>query len=158
MVKRGKGGINLTECLTKEILIQYAELREEVKDLRRKIDALEIQINRMEEEGAVIDCVKGGEGGIQNFKVRGFPYPKYSQAKTLYYTRRATLVTLEFNYLESINQAEEFISTVDDARMRRLLNLRFIEDLTWIQVAHRMGKKHTEDSCKKAVERFFKEI
>jgi hypothetical protein len=147
----------LTECLTKEILIQYAELREEVKDLRRKIESLETQIRRMEEEGAVIDCVKGGEGGIQNFKVMGFPYPQYSRKKTLYYSRKAMLETLELDYLESINQVEEFISKVDDARIRRLLNLRFIEDLTWIQVAHRMGRQHTADSCRKAVERFFEE-
>ncbi|MBU5331427.1 hypothetical protein KQI61_04395 [Anaerocolumna aminovalerica] len=147
----------MTECLTKEILIQYAELREEVKDHRRKIDSLEAQIKRMEEEGAVIDCVKGGSGGRENFKVRGFPYPQYSRKKTLYYSRKAMLETLEFDCLELINLAEEFISKVDDARMRRLLNYRFIEDLTWIQVAHRMGRNHTAESCRKAVERFFED-
>lgn len=49
----------MTTNLTKDILIQYAELTEEVKDTRRKIEALENQIKKME-EGAVIDCVKGG--------------------------------------------------------------------------------------------------
>jgi hypothetical protein len=66
----------MTTNLTKDILIQYAELREEVKDTRRKIEALENQIKKMEQEGAVIDCVKGGAGGIQNYKVTGFTYPK----------------------------------------------------------------------------------
>ncbi|MGB8452748.1 MAG: hypothetical protein WCD89_10475 [Anaerocolumna sp.] len=146
----------MTEYLSKETIVQYAEIREEVKDIRRKIESLENQISRMEEEGTVTDSVKGGAGGIQNFKVTGFPYPQYSRKKTLLYSRKATLETLELDLLESINIAEEFITSIDDARMRRLLNLRFIEDLTWIQVAHKMGGKHTEDSCKKAVERFFK--
>lgn len=147
----------MTTNVTKDILIQYAELREEVKDTRRKIEYLENQIKRMEEEGAVIDCVKGGAGGIQNFKVSGFPYPKYSRTKTLLYSRKATLEALEFELLEDINIAEEFITSLTDARIRRLLNLRFIEDLSWIQVAHKMGGKHTAESCRKAVERFFEE-
>lgn len=148
----------MTTNPTKEILIQYAELREEVKDTRRKIESLENQISKMEEEGAVVDCVKGGAGGTQNFKVLGFPYPAYSRKKTLLYTRKATLETLEYELLETINSAEEFITGLTDARMRRMLSLRYIEDLKWIQVAHRMGRKYTEDSCKKAVERFFKEL
>jgi hypothetical protein len=147
----------LNNKLTKETIIQYTEIREDVKEVRNKIDFLEKQISRMEDEGAVIDCVKGGSGGIQNFKVRGFPYPQYSRKKSLYFTRKATLEMLEFDLLESINLAEKFISSLTDARMRRLLNLRFIEDLTWIQVAHRMKGKHTAESCRKAVERFFEE-
>ncbi|WOO34723.1 hypothetical protein R2R35_13025 [Anaerocolumna sp. AGMB13020] len=86
----------MTTKLTKDILIQYAELREEVKDTRRKIESLENQIKKME-EGAVIDCVKGGAGGIQNYKVTGFPYPKYSRAKSLFYARKAILETLKFD-------------------------------------------------------------
>lgn len=147
----------MTKNLTKDVLIQYAEIREEVKEVRRKIESLEAQIQKMEEEGAVVDCVKGGFGGIQNFKVRGFPYPKYSRKKTLLYARKATLETLEVELLESIKLAEEFISSLTDARMRRLLSLRFIEDLTWIQVAHRMKGNHTAESCRKAVERFLEE-
>lgn len=148
----------MTKNLTKEVLIQYAEIREEVKEVRRKIDLLENQILRMEADGSVIDCVKGGLGGIENFKVRGFPYPEYSKKKTLLYSRKATLEILEVDLLESINLVEEFISSLTDARMRRLLSLRFIEDLTWIQVAHRMKGKHTAESCRKAVERYFEEI
>ncbi|BCK01424.1 hypothetical protein [Anaerocolumna chitinilytica] len=145
----------MTTNLTKEILIQYAELQEEVKDTRKKIESLENQITRMEEEGAVIDCVKGGAGGIQNFKVTGFPYPKYSRTKSLLYSRKSILETLELESLETINAAEEFIASLADARMRRLLNLKYIEDLSWIQVARRMGGKATPDSVRMEVKRYF---
>lgn len=128
-----------------------------MKDLRRRIDKLEKDIKRIEDERCVTDFVVGGFGGTQHYTIRGFPYPEYSRKKTLFYARKASLEALEFELLESINSAEEFITSLDDARMRRLLQYRYIDDLTWIQVAHKMGGKHTEDSCKKAVERFFKE-
>ncbi len=143
---------------TKDILVQYCDLREEVKDLRRRIEKLEHEIQRIEDERYVADSVKGGYGGIQHYTIKGFPYPEYSRKKTLFYSRKASLEALEFELLETVNAAEEFINSLTDARMRRLLQYRYIDDLTWIQVAHKMGKSHTEDSCKKAVERFFKEI
>ncbi len=143
--------------MTKDILIQYADIREEVKDLRQRIEKLEGQIQRIEDERYVIDSVTGGYGGTEHFIIRGFPHPEYSRKKTLLYSRKASLEALEFELLETIGLAEEFINGLDDARMRRMLQYRYIDDLTWIQVAHKMGGRHTEDSCKKAVERFFKE-
>lgn len=100
---------------------------------------------------------KGGVGGIQNYKVTGFTYPKYSRAKSLFYARKAILETLEFDCLEMINTAEQFIASLKDARMRRLLNLRYIEDLNRIQVVCKMGGKHTAEGCRKVVERYFVE-
>ena len=143
--------------MTKDILIQYADLREEVKDLRRRIEKLEEQIQNIEDERYVTDSVTGGLGGIEHFMIRGFPYPEYSRKKTLLYSRKASLEALEYELLESINLAEEFINSLDDARMRRLLQYRYIDDLTWIQVAHKMGGKHTAESCRKSIERFFEE-
>ncbi len=143
--------------MTKNILLQYCDLREEAKDLCRKIEKLGQDIQRIEDEGTVADTVKGGYGGTQHFTVRGFPHREYSRKKTLFYSRKMRLEALEYELLETINLAEDFINNLDDARMRRLLRYRHIDDLTWIQVAHRMGEKHTEDSCKKAVERFFKD-
>lgn len=145
----------MTTNLTKDIVIQYVDLIEETKEVRMRIDKLEKEIKKMENEGSVIDCVKGGEGGIQNFKVEGFPVRAYSRKKTLLYIRKANLEALEMEKLETVIQAEEYINSITDARMRRLLNWRYIEDLSWIQVAHKMGRKHTAESCRKAVERFF---
>lgn len=140
--------------MTKDIIVQYCDLREEVKDLQSRIKKLEYDIKRIEDERCVADCVTGGSGGIQHFMVRGFPYPEYSRKKTLLYARKASLEALEFELLETINQAEEFINSITDARMRRLLQYYYIDDMTWIQVAHKMGGRHTAESCRKAVERF----
>ena len=140
--------------ISKEILIQYSDLQEEVKEVRERIERTEKQITKIEEDGNVIDTVSGGSGGIQHFKIEGFPYPEYSRKKTLLYARKATLASLELELMEMLNQVEEFIASVDDSRMRRIITLRFIDNLSWNKVADRIGGNNTEDSVKKAFYRF----
>lgn len=50
------------------------------------------------------------------------------------------------------------INQIDNSRMRRLITLRYIEGLSWVQVARKMGKHHTADGCRMAVERFLAKI
>ena len=140
--------------VSKEILIQYSDLQKECKEVRGKIENLERQIEKIEADGVVVDKVRGGGGGLQSFKIEGFPYPEYSRKKTLLYARKATLSELEMELLETLNQVEEFIASVDDSRMRRIITLRFIENLSWNKVADRIGGGNTEDSVKKAFYRF----
>lgn len=140
--------------ISKEILIQYSDLQEEVKEVRERIERTERQIAKIEEDGNVIDTVSGGGGGIQHFKIEGFPYPEYSRKKTLLYARKATLASLELELMEMLNQVEEFIASVNDSRMRRIITLRFIDNLSWNKVADRIGGNNTEDSVKKAFYRF----
>lgn len=140
--------------VSKEILTQYSDLQEEVKEVRERIERTERQIAKIEEEGNVIDTVSGGSGGIQHFKIEGFPYPEYSRKKSLLYVRKATLVNLELELTETLNQVEEFIAGVEDSRIRRIITLRFIENLSWNKVADRIGGGNTEDSVKKSFYRF----
>lgn len=140
--------------VSKEILVQYGDLQEEAKEVRERISQTEKQIMKIEKEGNVIDTVSGGNGGIQHFKIEGFPYPEYSRKKSLLYARKATLANLELELLETLNQVEEFIASVDDSRMRRIITLRFIDNLSWNKVANHIGGGNTEDSVKKSFYRF----
>lgn len=140
--------------ISKEILIQYSDLQEEVKEVRERIEKTEQQIAKIEEEGRVIDTVSGGSGGIQHFKIEGFPYPEYSRKKKLLYARKATLASFEMELLEMLNQVEEFLVSLDDSRMRRIVTLRFIDNLSWLKVAERIGGKTTADSVRMEFNRF----
>lgn len=140
--------------ISKEILIQYNDLQEEVKEVRERIDKTEKQIAKIEEEGNVIDSVSGGYGGIQHFKIEGFPNMEYSRKKALLYARKATLASLEMELMETLNQVEEFIKSVDDSRMRRIITLRFNDNLSWFKVAERLGGKSTADSVRMEFNRF----
>ena len=140
-------------AVSKEILIQYSDLQQECKEVREKIEKLERQIEKIESDGAVVDKVRGGNGGLQSFKIEGFPYPEYSRKKTLLYARKATLSELEMELLETLNDVEIFITSIKDSHIRRIVNLRVVDGLSWNEVARRIGG-NTEDSVRKAFERF----
>ena len=140
--------------MTKDILIQYCDLRQEVKDMHNRIKKIEDQIKKIEADGAVIDSVKGGEGGIQNFKIMGFPYPEYSKKKTILYVRIANLRVLEISLSEKTKSVEEYIGSIGDSRVRRMLRFRYVDDMTWAKVAVNMGGKTTDESIRKEHERF----
>ena len=140
--------------MDKKILVQYADIQQEVIEIREKVEKLEAQIDKIESEGAVIDKVMGGEGGLQPFKIEGFPYPEYSRKKTLLYARKATLSELELELLETLNEVESFISNINDSHIRRIVSLRVVDGLSWNKVALKMGGGNTEDSVRKAFDRF----
>ena len=143
----------------KEALIQYCDVKEEVKDIQARIENLEEQIKKMEERGySVKDSVKGGAGGIQHFVIEGYPYPEYTRRRTLLSIRRQQLKERELKLLELTNKVEYYINEIQDSRMRRMITYRFLNNLSWFQVAQRMSGKHTADSCRKAVERFLEKI
>lgn len=143
-------------AISKEILIQYSDLQQECKEVREKIEKLERQIEKIEEDGAVVDKVRGGEGGLQSFKIEGFPYPEYSRKKTLLYARKATLSELEMELLETLNDVEIFIASIKDSHIRRIVNLRVVDGLSWGEVARRIGG-NTEDSVRMAFNRFIEQ-
>lgn len=140
--------------MTKDILAQYCDLREEVKDLHRRINNLERQIAKIEEEQCVKDTVKGGSGGIQHFVIEGFPYPEYSRKKTLLRIRQANLEASEMVLLETLNRVEEFIQSLSDSRIRRIIRFRIVDDMTWARVSVNMGGYATDESVRKEFERF----
>lgn len=141
-------------AISKEILVQYSDLQQECKEVREKIEKLEKQIDRIEKDGNVIDKVRGGDGGLQSFKIEGFPYPEYSRKKTLLYARKATLSELEMELLETLNEVETFIASVKDSHMRRIISLRVVDGLSWNKVADYIGGGNTEGSVKMAFQRF----
>ena len=142
--------------VSKEILIQYSDLQQECKEVREKIEKLERQIEKIESDGAVVDKVRGGDGGLQSFKIEGFPYPEYSRKKTLLYARKATLSELEMELLETLNDVEIFIASIKDSHIRRIVNLRVVDGLSWGEVARRIGG-NTEDSVRMAFNRFIEQ-
>ena len=45
--------------MDKDILVQYTDLQEEIRDIRRRAERARGQMERMETEGTVLDAVKG---------------------------------------------------------------------------------------------------
>ena len=150
--------------MDKNVLIQYTDMIEEVKDIRKRILQTEKQISRIEEEGTVKDTVSGGMGGIQHFVVEGMPVPELSRKRRLLNKRKAMLIEKENELLELMNQAEEYINSIEKSELRTIFRLYYIDGMTWTQVAHRMNATYpkrkiayNEKNLQKRNERFFAE-
>lgn len=143
--------------VSKEVLQQYMDLKNEIIDVKRKIADLEKQIDKLENT-VVKDKVKGGEGGLQSFNIEGFPTREYSKKKTLLYARKTTLSLLEADIEEKIVEVEQFIAGISDSRIRRIIDLRYINNYSWNDVAAKIGGGNSEDTVRKQFERFMEKL
>lgn len=149
--------------VTKDILIQYCELREEIKDLRERIDKDELRLQKIEEEGVVSDTVTGTrtDGTIGSIKITGFPIPEYSTVKAMLKKRIAKLQIMEDELHEAMSAVDDFINAIPKSDLRQMFRFYYIDDMTWRRVAANMNKRfpnrrisYTEESCRKRHDRF----
>lgn len=149
--------------VTKDILIQYCELREEIKDLRERIDRDELRLQKIEEEGVVSDTVTGtrADGTIGSIKITGFPIPEYSTVKAMLKKRIAKLQIMEDELHEAVNAVDDFINAIPKSDLRQMFRFYYIDDMTWRRVATNMNKRfpnrrisYTEENCRKRHDRF----
>lgn len=148
--------------MDKRVIVQYNDLKREEKEVRAKISQLENEVDKLEirmaEIDTITDVVKGENG--KNVTIRGYDR-SYTNIKNellakqlLIKQRKDLLHVLEFEIVAQTTEVEEYISSINDSFMRRLISLRVLDDLTWGQVAAQMGGNNTEDSVRMAFNRF----
>lgn len=139
--------------MDKKMLDNYLSMVQEKEELDVKVRSLQRQVDKMIDEGSVKDAVKGGEGGIQTFHIEGMPVGEISRKKSLLYMRIMSLQGLCNEIEQQTAEIEQFMSTIEDSKIRRIINYRFLENKTWNEIADVIGG--TEDSVRKKFERFF---
>lgn len=146
--------------MDKDILVQYTDLQEEIRDIRRRVECARGQMERLETEGTVLDAVKGTrqDGTFGSIRIEGFPYADYEKRRRSLQSYLLKLADMEEKLLELTNQAEEYINSIEDSRMRRIAQYRIMDGLSWYEVADRMGGKATSEGCRKYFERFFEKF
>ncbi len=150
--------------MDKAILVQYCEMKEEIKDLRRRIRELD---RFLEKPPLVSDTVRGTrkDGTIGPIRITGIPDQECRQKRNAYRELRLLLEQKEVELLELTCQAEEYIESIPQSELRTMFRLYYIDGLTWVQVAHRMNSmfpkrriKYTEDNCWRKNQRFFQNV
>ena len=150
--------------MDREVLIQYCEMKEEIKDLRRRIGKLD---RFLENPPVVSDTVKGTrrDGTIGTIKITGIPDPEYRKKENIRIKYKRMLELKEAELLELTCQVEEYIETIDKAELRIMFRLYYVDGLVWDQVAIRMNRAfpkkkipYTADSCRMRNNRFFEKI
>lgn len=135
-------------------LEQYIYLKQEQKDLEDKIKKIEKQLDKLNEEGLVVDKVRGGEGNMQSFRIEGFPYQDYIKKRTLLIANLNKLEKAECKALNLLNEIEDYLATVNDSLLRQIIRFRVIDGHSWCEIAQKI-KGNTEDSLKKIYYRHF---
>lgn len=123
---------------SKEVMIQYSDMQEEIKRMREDIQKTEDDIAKLLEEGTVCDKVKGGLGGIQGFKIEGFPVPAFERRKKILRKKMDRLIDKENELLEMTESIEMFIDNIPVSRDRRIFHAIYFEDKTQQQVAREL--------------------
>ena len=143
--------------ISKNVLNQYIDLQAEIEETRERIEKTKRQIAILEKE-SVQDTVKGGDGGIQRFKVEGFASADYGRQRSILFSRIALMQALENEISIKLNEVHMFINSIHDSHMRRIITLRYVDGLSWNRVADEIGGGNTEDGVRMSFNRFMEKI
>lgn len=149
--------------MDKSILIEYADMKEEIKDLRRRIAEEEKKIEQLQHiiVSDSVTCGRKGKKPLRTVKIKGFPKMEIDHRKILLERRVAKMQMLETDLLDKQNQVDDYIAEIHKSELRMMFRMYYLDNLNWIQVAHRMNvmfpkkkRKYTEDSCRCKHNRF----
>jgi hypothetical protein len=153
--------------LKKNILIEYADMKEEIKDLRRRIDKNKKELDKLSNMIVTdsVACGKKGNKPLRTVKITGVPYLSISRKQAILRRNINQLEVLEMELLELTNQVEEYIESIEKSELRIMFRFYFIDSLSCYKVAEQMNNafpkrhiKYTDESIKKRIQRFFENV
>ena len=138
--------------MDKDILRQYIDACELVKETEEQIRKL-----KNSRKTVVVDAVKGSMHefpyAAKSFKVCGIAHSVMEHPEAL--DREELLLEERKAAAAQIkSQVEAWLNTIP-VRMQRIIRYRIFEEMSWKQVAMKMGRRATEESVKKEYQRFF---
>ena len=139
--------------MDKEILKQYIDACEQVKEA--KTDILRLKKNRKRiEQDRVTGSAHEFPYTAKSFHIEGLAYPVVKDPDGL--DRREAILQERLQRAEEIKrQVEAWMLTIPQ-RMQRIIRYRVFEELSWNEVAIRMGRKATADSVRMEYTNFMK--
>lgn len=153
--------------MDKSILIEYTDMKAEIKDLRKRIEANEKELDRLSRIAVVdsVGCGKKGKKPLRAVKIQRKQTEEMKKKKALLKKRIAKLEYLEIELLELTNRAEEYIDHVPKSEFRTMLRFCFIDGMTYLKVADQMNRiypkrrvKYTDENVRKRIQRFFQNV
>lgn len=134
----------------KKLLTQYTNLQAEIKDLEKRIKKLE---NFKVEHDKVVGSDSEFPYRPRSFKIEGYNIRDIDRLNKL----KEVLIERKIKCEELKLHIEKFISNIPDSRTRRIFQYRYIDGLTWLQIAMRMNKVH-ESYPRKIHDRYLENI
>ena len=140
--------------MDKQILKQYTDACELIKDTKEETRKLRKRRSQIQN-----DSVKGSMQEfpytLQTYHLEGLGYATVKDPDEL--DRMEDLLVERIKNAERIKrQVETWLNTVSP-RMQRIIRYKIFEEMTWEQVAVRMGRRATAEGIKKEFQRFMTE-
>ena len=139
--------------MEKKVLEQYIDACELIKETEKDIRRL-----RKKRKTIVQTSVSGSNPEFpynpQHFKVTGTAFT-YEEDSRLRHEEKI-LEERKENAQRLKTEVEQWMNHIPQ-RMQRIIKYRFFEEMSWRQVASKLGRKATEESVKKEYHRFFEE-
>lgn len=139
--------------MDKMILEQYIDACELIKETEKEIRDLQ-----KKKKTVVQTNVRGSNPEFpynpQHFVIQGTTF-SYDEDKELREKERI-LEERKTNAEEIKTQVEEWMNGIP-MRMQRIIKYKLFENLTWQQVAEKMGRKYSGETARKQFENFMKE-
>lgn len=129
----------------KEKLIQYCDIKEEIKHLEKRKCVLHKQSSE------VSDVVQNGYK--RHAVISGYDIKRQHKLDTL----EAILQERHDKLLDIQIEVETFIDKIPKSNIRDIFTYRYIEGMNWIQIQHKM-KYNSESKARVAHDRFLEEI
>lgn len=127
--------------MTKEILMQYCDLEEEINKLEKRIDRIKKQSEM------VSDVVQNGyKGHAVIYGVDCRRKYQLEKLESILQERRDRLLELQI-------EIEEWIDAIPKSDIRQIFQHVYIDNMGWIEVQLAMGYDH-EDKARKKHDRF----
>lgn len=128
----------------------------QVKYLYKEIEILQRQINNLDYD-ITTDVVKGSDPEFpyinRSVKITGVNIKGYEEELKKLKSRLSKRVSELLKLLDEIN---DYIESIDDSLIRQVIILKYIEGLTWNQVAAKIGGGTTADSLRMMLNRYLK--
>ena len=131
--------------MDKDILKQYIDACALIEETKAEIRKLKKQKKRIEH-----DIVKGSSQEFpytaKTFHVEGMACSVIEESQSV--DEQEKILKCRIADAESIKQqVERWINTIPQ-RMQRIIRYKFFDEMTWVQVASRIGRKATPDKIR----------
>lgn len=130
------------------------EQLKQIRYIKSEIDVIENQINNIEPT-MVTDKVTGSSAYFpyvqRSFTLEGIDTNEYEKrVKRL----QRKLVKRKEKLLQLQEEANEFINNIEDSLIRQAITLKYVDGMSWENIAKKMGSSTTPDSIRMAVNRY----
>ncbi|MBY6878480.1 hypothetical protein [Clostridium botulinum] len=135
--------------MNKEELKQLRYIKTEIESIKKQLSDLDYTV--------ATDKVRGSSSHFpyvqRSFTITGVDYEEYN--------RKAERLRRKLNkrikeLIDLVEKTNEFIEDIEDSLTRQIISLRYINGLTWEEVAANVGGGTTTESVRKVAERFLK--